>query len=81
MNNTQQHGADPNGQFAQVGAEEGIVARPFTLQEALPYSPQTSTIPLISGQLSPLLDILRLTLVRYHPRPRSRLRLPCAPSD
>ncbi|KAJ9423764.1 cohesin loading factor subunit SCC2 [Fusarium oxysporum] len=48
MNNTQQHGADPNGQFAQTGAEEGIIARPFTLQEALPYSPQTSTIPLIS---------------------------------
>ncbi|KAF5559906.1 cohesin loading factor subunit SCC2 [Fusarium phyllophilum] len=48
MNNTQQHGADPNGQFAQTGAEDGIIARPFTLQEALPYSPQTSTIPLIS---------------------------------
>ncbi|KAF4456998.1 hypothetical protein F53441_1013 [Fusarium austroafricanum] len=42
-----QHGAPPNGQFAQTGTEEGIT-RPFTLQEALPYSPQTSTIPLIS---------------------------------
>uniref|UniRef100_A0A0D2XWC2 Sister chromatid cohesion protein n=1 Tax=Fusarium oxysporum (strain Fo5176) TaxID=660025 RepID=A0A0D2XWC2_FUSOF len=57
MNNTQQHGADPNGQFAQTGAEEGIIARPFTLQEALPYSPQTSTIPLISGmKLTPPTD-------------------------
>ncbi|KAF9773604.1 hypothetical protein IL306_008559 [Fusarium sp. DS 682] len=47
MNNTHQHGASPNGQFAQTGTEESIT-RPFTLQEALPYSPQTSTIPLIS---------------------------------
>ncbi|KAH6958562.1 sister chromatid cohesion C-terminus-domain-containing protein [Fusarium avenaceum] len=43
-------GALPNGQFAQTGTENTgpAITRPFTLQESLPYSPQTSTIPFIS---------------------------------
>jgi cohesin loading factor subunit SCC2 len=26
------------------------ISRPFTLQEAIPYSPQTSTVPFLPGQ-------------------------------
>ncbi|KAM0344308.1 hypothetical protein ACHAPU_007665 [Fusarium lateritium] len=44
------HGTLPNGQLAPTGIENTgpSVTRPFTLQESLPYSPQTSTIPFIS---------------------------------
>jgi cohesin loading factor subunit SCC2 len=54
------HGALPNGQFAQTGIENTgpAITRPFTLQESLPYSPQTSTIPFISGPPSPFFDML-----------------------
>ncbi|KAF4983069.1 hypothetical protein FZEAL_1437 [Fusarium zealandicum] len=44
------HGRPPNGLFAHQGTPNPnpAIARPFTLQESLPYSPQTSTIPFIS---------------------------------
>ncbi|KAF5659302.1 cohesin loading factor subunit scc2 [Fusarium heterosporum] len=44
------HGILPNGQLAPTGIENNgpSITRPFTLQESLPYSPQTSTIPFIS---------------------------------
>ncbi|KAK6705729.1 hypothetical protein SNK03_009566 [Fusarium graminearum] len=53
MNNMHpnKHGGPSNGLFAQTGANDNNPAinrtRPFTLQEALPYSPQTSTVPFI----------------------------------
>ncbi|RBR25899.1 uncharacterized protein FIESC28_01172 [Fusarium coffeatum] len=45
------HGGFPNGLLAQTGTDNNNAAvprnRPFTLQEALPFSPQTSTVPFI----------------------------------
>jgi len=55
------HGGFPNGLLAQTGTDNNNAAaprnRPFTLQEALPFSPQTSTVPFIPGQLLRLYDI------------------------
>lgn len=34
------------------------ISRPFTLQESLPYSPQTSTVPFVSGWLPPCLCLI-----------------------
>ncbi|KAH7275451.1 sister chromatid cohesion C-terminus-domain-containing protein [Fusarium solani] len=52
MNNMQpnSHGGPQNGLFAHQGTTNPnpSISRPFTLQESLPYSPQTSTIPFIS---------------------------------
>ncbi|KAF4994136.1 hypothetical protein FDECE_13212 [Fusarium decemcellulare] len=44
------HGGPPNGWHAHQGTANTnpTFSRPFTLQESLPYSPQTSTIPFIS---------------------------------
>ncbi|KAF5017320.1 hypothetical protein F66182_10768 [Fusarium sp. NRRL 66182] len=44
------HGSPPNGFTAQTGAAKPnpAISRPFTLQESLPFLPQTSTIPFIS---------------------------------
>lgn len=43
-------GAAQNGLYAHQGTPNSRpnITRPFTLQESLPYSPQTSTIPFIS---------------------------------
>jgi cohesin loading factor subunit SCC2 len=47
------HVGPSNGLFAQPGTDNNNPAitrsRPFTLQESLPFSPQTSTIPFIPG--------------------------------
>lgn len=53
----------PNGGYMQPqAAEQRPMARPFTLSEALPYSPQTSVIPFTSGWWLSLFvfDIARL---------------------
>jgi cohesin loading factor subunit SCC2 len=53
MNNMHpnKHGGPSNGLIAQTGTDNNNPAitrsRPFTLQESLPFSPQTSTIPFI----------------------------------
>lgn len=44
--------------------EQNGVSRPFTLQESLPYSPQTSTVPFLPGKnlgfvMTPLVDCMR----------------------
>lgn len=42
-----------------AAAPQNAISRPFTLQESLPYSPQTSTVPFVSGEPTTvsLLDI------------------------
>lgn len=80
--NGAQNGVEPP---AQPSGHQPRFSRPFTLQEALPYSPFTSVIPFESGMCQPedpfnqMLDFLitlqtssRLrTLVLAHPRPVS----------
>lgn len=46
-----------NGSYGQQWQETGQEREmnPFTLQQALPYSPQTSVIPFTSGLSPPLL--------------------------
>lgn len=72
----------PNGGYMQPqAAEQRPMARPFTLPEALPYSPQTSVIPFTSGSPIPSLQylefVVKLTWARSHTRPNPRLRLSC----
>lgn len=39
--------------FDDPGLSSSDIARPFTLQESLPYSPQTSTVPFLPGENDP----------------------------
>jgi hypothetical protein len=53
MNTANMESHNPNHPYNGVGSQQerpdprSAISRPFTLQEALPYSPQTSTVPFI----------------------------------
>jgi cohesin loading factor subunit SCC2 len=45
----QQHRPPPSSQHAQAPSRKDAFNRPFTIQEALPYTPFTSIAPIHSG--------------------------------
>lgn len=51
----QPHRPPPSSQHAQVPSRQDAFNRPFTIQEALPYTPFTSIAPIHSGTNPPLL--------------------------
>lgn len=65
-----QHDGMANGtHLGAQSTEQPPIARPFTLQEALPYSPHSSVIPFTSG-----LSFLRFTFCLV---PLTSCSLPC----
>ncbi|TWU76648.1 Sister chromatid cohesion protein 2 [Metarhizium rileyi] len=56
----------PKNGFKSVqgpGEQNNGISRPFTLQESLPYSPQTSTVPFLPGKNLRFLAILAMYLM------------------